>query len=68
MTSYHDAVRETRGGYIVMGLARPADRRPRRGICRCHRSRGPRYFALILGLILSGAGASDAAGLDSFQR
>lgn len=63
MISCHGAVRETQGGYIVMGLAGPAERQPRRGICRCHRSRGPRYLALMLGLILSGAGASDAAGL-----
>jgi thiol-disulfide isomerase/thioredoxin len=63
MFSCHGAVRETQGGYIVMGLAGRAERQPRRGICRCHRFRGRRYFALILGLILSGAAASDAAGL-----
>lgn len=63
MTTYHGAVRETQRKYIVMGLVRPAGRRSRRGKCRCHRSRGPRYFALILGLILSGGEASDAAGL-----
>jgi thiol-disulfide isomerase/thioredoxin len=63
MFSCHGAVQETQGEYIVMGLAGPADRQPRCGICRCHRSRGPRYLALILGLILSGAAASDAAGL-----